>query len=605
MSLLALLATSAHRPLDSVAELLAQIRDKGDEVETAKFLKIAEIGGLEAYEALVTATDLVEGPTALYAAYGAFTEFSTDTKLATTTLEFLNSEAFKDRRDMAQLAATWALSTFEPTPLVALEKILRKHKNSACRGFAIVPLLPLLGERGDTDSAELILEYTTLRTDGEQEATLAALKLCKEPRARKLMIEKLGERRTPPEWKRILLNVLIEDQSAKVTKALLKIFKEDNLDDHLQRALIETLGTRRVTRAVKPLKATLNKDDDEVRYAAVVAITRIVGQDRVWMAKLRAFSQGDDATMRLAAVQALTELRASDSVSLLEEFMADPDSRVRSQAVELLASTRSRESIPIFIERLDQEHGPVGLRIARVLRLITGKDFGFKSGRWRAWWKAEGASFVLPSRAEALQFEFARRKAKDVKGRTQSTFYGLPVLSQNVCFILDTSGSMSTRVPGKVKTSTTAEEDAKGPMRITIAKKELSNVLGSLSLETFANLVFFSKDAFAWRDELFLLEEEVRKDAIDFVERIEAKGGTNVYGGLALAFADPRIDTIYILTDGSPSAGLITDPEQLLEEVEGWNQTRRIQINCISVGRESDFLRQLAAQNGGDYRVAM
>ena len=602
---LALVGTSAHHSEDSVTELLDQIREKGDRVQSAVFGKLADIGGIEAYEALVEATDLVDFSTPIYAAYSAFTKFSKDPALAPTTLEFLEKEAFKDRRKLAQAGATWALAYYEPVPEALLEKIVRTHKDHNCRNYALVPLFQMLGQRGDFDSATLILENAQLALNKEQEGATAALKLCTGIKSRKAMLEKLQEKKSSPEWKQLLVGVLIEDTSERVTKSFVKLLKEDKLPASLQRKIIEELGVRRTKRAVKPLKAKLKEKDDSIRYSALVAVTQIIGQDRVWMAKLRAFAEGEDTTLRLAAVQALTELRVIDSTSLLQDYLADPDPRIRSQAVELLASTRSRDSIPIFIERLDQEHGPVGLRIARVLRLITGQDFGFKSGRWRAWWKAEGATFVLPTAAEALELEFARRMKKDAEGRTQSTFYGLPVLSKNVCFVLDTSGSMRRLVPGKDKTTTDPEKKPKGPMRITVAKRELTNVLTALSLKTFANIVLFSSDAFAWQEELALINEEVRAEALEFVDQATANGGTNVYGGLSLAFEDTRIDTIYMLTDGSPSAGLITDPDRLLEEVKSWNLVRRIQIHCISVGRESKFLRDLAAQNGGDYRVAL
>ena len=66
-----------------------------------------------------------------------------------------------------------------------------------------------------------------------------------------------------------------------------------------------------------------------------------------------------------------------------------------------------------------------------------------------------------------------------------------------------------------------------------------------------------------------------------------AAGGTNVYDALAAAFDDDRIDTIYLLTDGDPSAGEIVDAGTLREEVARWNSIRGIRIHCIAVGKDS------------------
>ena len=82
---------------------------------------------------------------------------------------------------------------------------------------------------------------------------------------------------------------------------------------------------------------------------------------------------------------------------------------------------------------------------------------------------------------------------------------------------------------------------------------------------------------------------------------MSVRGGTNIYGAVELAFEDPDVDTIYLLTDGEPTHGVIVDPMELAAEVIRWNHTRRVRIHGISVGRESEMLEKLAEESGGRY----
>ncbi len=605
--ILFLVLSPLARPGDAeISKLLARIRAEGNRVPHSVFYDLARLGGQESFDALHKATDLIGDQEALYAAYGAFRIYRDKEDLASQCVPLLEKDAFKDRRKEAQRAATWSLRYFGEPGEVALEAIAESHDDDKCREFAVMPILKRLGERGDSEAAELILKNAILGGDSQSEGVVSALKNCSGSKTRRLLLSKLKDRKCTPEWKLVVVETLDGDLDESVTKAFIKALEAEEQDARLMTMLIDSLGIRRASRAGRTLKSKLTSEHDTVRRAAVLAITQVLGDDRVWLNKLRTFAGEDDAVLRLASVQALCELRVADSTKLLQKFLADPDHRVRGQAIELLVAPRDKSVIPVLLDRLDAEHGPLRLRIARVLRLLTGKDFGIQSVRWRAWWKAEGEGFVVPSAKITLELEHERRMQKAAEGRTQSTFYGLPVLSQNVCFVLDVSGSMKRKVDAKPRTaSDPVDEDATGPARIEVAKLELKNVLASLKRGTYANIVFFESEAFSWSDELVLMTDETKKEAQTFIARAKPDGGTDVHEGLERAFDDPRVDTIYLLTDGQPREGLIVDPARLRKEVRIWNSVRRVQIHCISVGRESEFLRELARENGGDYRVSM
>jgi uncharacterized protein YegL len=98
------------------------------------------------------------------------------------------------------------------------------------------------------------------------------------------------------------------------------------------------------------------------------------------------------------------------------------------------------------------------------------------------------------------------------------------------------------------------------------------------------------------------------------VNEYEPSGGTNVHDALETAFqmagsnVDGKnylssIDTIYFMTDGTPTAGKLVKPDEILAAVRGWNRLTRITIHCVGVGDECDvkFLEQLAKESGGTF----
>jgi len=199
----------------------------------------------------------------------------------------------------------------------------------------------------------------------------------------------------------------------------------------------------------------------------------------------------------------------------------------------------------------------------------------------------DSSTFEIPDYETALRAE-RERERREGEGRTVTAFYGLKVVSDRICFVLDTSGSMET--------------PSGGTTRIEAAKEQLLTVLDKYPEGDLFNVIFFSSDAFPWQDQLAEMTKKTRKAALDYVDRQRAGGATALYDALELAFEDRRIDTIFLLTDGVPSGGKVDDPGQIRQEVKRWNEARHVRINCISVGGPSPLLKGLAADTGGEYK---
>ena len=68
------------------------------------------------------------------------------------------------------------------------------------------------------------------------------------------------------------------------------------------------------------------------------------------------------------------------------------------------------------------------------------------------------------------------------------------------------------------------------------------------------------------------------------------------------SFADPDVDTIFILSDGEPTAGDVLDPFRIREDVARWNRHRHIKLHTIAIGGNLEVLEWLAKDAGGTYR---
>ena len=94
------------------------------------------------------------------------------------------------------------------------------------------------------------------------------------------------------------------------------------------------------------------------------------------------------------------------------------------------------------------------------------------------------------------------------------------------------------------------------------------------------------------------------------------EGKTNTYGALMSALGideekgsesysrdlKSEVDTIYFLSDGSPTVGKVIDQDEIRAEVKKANKVRKIVIHTIAIGDfRKNFMKSLAKENGGVY----
>jgi len=157
-------------------------------------------------------------------------------------------------------------------------------------------------------------------------------------------------------------------------------------------------------------------------------------------------------------------------------------------------------------------------------------------------------------------------------------------IAKDVTFVLDTSGSM------------------KGEKLIQ-AKDALEFCIESLNPEDRFNVIRFSTDIQRFTPELVAASRENRADAIDFVDEMAARGGTNINDALISAIEDgentSRPHMIVFITDGEPTVGEI-DNGIIVKNVTGENDgNARIFVFGVGEDINTHLLDNISGKNHG------
>ncbi len=153
------------------------------------------------------------------------------------------------------------------------------------------------------------------------------------------------------------------------------------------------------------------------------------------------------------------------------------------------------------------------------------------------------------------------------------------ILPKDVTFVVDTSGSMSGE-------------------KIQQVRNALRFCVQSLRDEDRFNLLPFSTEVRPLFDGPVPVNADNRRAGLEFIDNLEARGGTNISDALSAALKGiddgDRPHLIIFLTDGLPTIG-VTDIKQILKGVRTAN-ARSIRIFAFGVGHDvnTHLLDQLA-----------
>jgi hypothetical protein len=276
----------------------------------------------------------------------------------------------------------------------------------------------------------------------------------------------------------------------------------------------------------------------------------------------------------------------------------------------------------MLIGRLDSEGGRVQDEIQDALRKVSGYDREMTREEWNKWWThTKKFGDVEKKSREELEKEGAtpappqggNTVARDTTKRP--TYYGIKVYARTVGYVLDISESMKTGFRVSDDWETKLGHEFNGSTKIAVAKEEIGHAIREMDPRTRLNLYFFNTYVRAWQSSP-VAAGTMGENAIQAVKNIDCKLQTNYYDALRMvlglddgqdpwrvAFCDTP-DTLFFLTDGSPTDGEITKTDELRTWFTEQNRFARLKVHIITMGHmgvELDFLPQFAAENGGEF----
>jgi hypothetical protein len=294
---------------------------------------------------------------------------------------------------------------------------------------------------------------------------------------------------------------------------------------------------------------------------------------------------------------ALANLAAKRDESLpgaaIEYLTLGPDAFALTRAaVAALARVHRVEGIEPLIAFLGREDIGVLRDDARAaLQSLTGQKHGPYRQPWDDWWKAAKPDFRMPP-------DPAPPAAQETADKGV-TFYGVTTLSDRIVFLLDISGSMDKP----------AVKERPEPDRLTVAKKELLGAISRVDDGDRFAVILFNHEILPWQAAMTTASEDQRRKVKEWVEARGPRGGTNLHDALEAAFAmaagtagAPAADTIFFMTDGTPTAGKLQKPDAILDAVRDWNRTAHLTIHCIAVGEaDTELLKAIAQVGNGQF----
>ncbi|MCA8958280.1 MAG: HEAT repeat domain-containing protein [Planctomycetes bacterium] len=337
----------------------------------------------------------------------------------------------------------------------------------------------------------------------------------------------------------------------------------------------------------------------------------------------RALAPHTDETRHAKVEAKIAQLRDTTIDAIRPVILRDKVWQVRACARENLAILKTKKSIPVLIEALAAELArkkdpwSLDVRLHRTLEGLTGIRMPLGQVQtWQAFWRKEGATFAF-----AREQPKGKQNGKEAKSSKYEKFFKLELQSNRLLFVIDLSGSMVEPITLKtfgVGTGAGAPEK-RTTTKAKLVVEELKKMVMTLKDGDLFNIIVFSDDVRVWRARddgrpaLVKMSDQVRDDLLGgYLDNLQPAGLTNLHGALdcALGFGGRGLhdkyyelgyDTLYVLSDGAPTTGKVTDTEEILRMVREVNSLRRLTINTITFGflNQVAFLKKLAEQNGG------
>lgn len=370
------------------------------------------------------------------------------------------------------------------------------------------------------------------------------------------------------------------------------------------------LRDARIAAAARPDAAGLSAPDPVLRAAAVRASGDVE-------AVKRAAREDGEATVRAEALLSLLRFKVSDVRDAVVAALRDADWRVRALAAAICVRAGLVDAAGPLIDALAKEDGRLRKDIDDALFALTGVRMYGDVELWRKWWDANRESVARKAEELAAAGEYDKvlggleedgvEEGDESKRRGgTSAFYGIPTQSKRVVFVVDISRSMQDPAEAQPAATTGKGKDPypkpAGGAKLDIARWQLHRAVEDLPPDAVFGIVVYSESYAVWEPALAPATPRDKKKAHRFVDELRGNGTTNIADSLDKAI-ELGPDTIYLLSDGDPNRGRVSDLDALLAELLARNVRERLVVHTVGIGEAagSTFLKELARRTGGRY----
>jgi len=297
--------------------------------------------------------------------------------------------------------------------------------------------------------------------------------------------------------------------------------------------------------------------------------------------------------------QPLGRRATEDLCPRLATMLIATDWRQAARAIELTRGLAPAYGVPLLLDALavwtKRETLGGGSRrilddVLRELRRRSGRSIGRSHLSWTTWWIAVRQGRV------ALAGEASASRPSDPpdEARTEATFFGLRPLTDQVTFVIDLSGSMSTGW------GTT------GHSRYVEAVEQMMRFLQAAGERTRFDVVLFNGGVLRSNDKLVPATarnlDRARRALLELVPAGDTCLRPAIEAALGLSGESAgrplEADTIIVLCDGETSEG----PSWVAPLLERVRDASQVRFHCVLIGTQGDgTLEALAEGTGGDF----
>ena len=399
-------------------------------------------------------------------------------------------------------------------------------------------------------------------------------------------------------------------------------------------AILKAFETSQPDNAFNIIIELLDEKNWLLRLAAIQCLTTYGDREGATTGAILPLAEDKEPLIRLAVMQAFEKLGNPHSYRPALKALEDSDWRIQAAAIKLCVRGRWKAAIQPLINILKQEEGRLQDDATTALQEITDRDAVGNPDKWQAWWDRVKDGYRVPTLKEIK--ERKRRESEHRVGYDRPResdyppYHGIKTRSRRLLFVLDVSSSMAEHVvlPRRDRKALEHFNERYGHLnstiKIDIAREELINMVAGLKSYAKFNIVTFNSDVKRWQKKMVKASGGNRSKAIKYLARLTptglassgpGRGATNTFEALNASFGlfkgdefDKKTfktdaDTVFFLSDGQPSVGRITQPQELLDYFLTVNKRAELVFHTISFGASNRALMEAIANSSGGQAV--